>query len=218
MQGGNMRFLAVIFLAGTTMASGEIRDVVKSADIDKMFAQTSESREVLAKTNYALVFRVNSGDTGARKTDPEADEFWFVRKGTAKISLGSGEGSGTRQYSTGAGDVVKVSRTTGYQIAPGPGRFEYVAVRIFATGRRTRIGIGAATEPRPMADVATKAQIHATFAGASKNVLLHSAGALLINHVIYSGAHGPWEVHQTCDDVYFMRIGTARAQLDGTLV
>jgi mannose-6-phosphate isomerase-like protein (cupin superfamily) len=25
-------------------------------------------------------------------------------------------------------------------------------------------------------------------------------------------------VHQTCDDLYFMRMGTAQAQLDGTLV
>ena len=47
---------------------------------------------------------------------------------------------------------------------------------------------------------------------------MHSAGALLINHVIYKGTHGPWEVHQTCDDLYFLRMGTARSQLDGTLV
>ena len=69
-----------------------------------------------------------------------------------------------------------------------------------------------------MADVATKAQIDATFASAMKNVTLHSAGATLINHVIYNGAHGPWEVHQTCDDIYLVRLGSARAQLDGTLV
>ena len=69
-----------------------------------------------------------------------------------------------------------------------------------------------------MATVARKEQIDATLARAEKNVTLHSAGATLINHVVYKGAPGPWEVHQTCDDLYFMRLGTARAQIDGTLV
>jgi len=57
-----------------------------------------------------------------------------------------------------------------------------------------------------------------TLAGADKNVLLHSAGAVLINHVVYLAAPGPWEVHQTCDDLYFVRMGTARAEIDGTLI
>jgi hypothetical protein len=69
-----------------------------------------------------------------------------------------------------------------------------------------------------MPDVVAKAKIDATLASADKNVLLHSAGAVLINHVIYKGAPGPWEVHQTCDDLYCMRMGTARAKLDGTLI
>src|SRR5438309_1879390 len=66
-------------------------------------------------------------------------------------------------------------------------------------------------------DVVKSAEIDATLASAEKNTLLHSGGAVLINHVIYPGAHGPWEVHQTCDDLYFVRMGTARAKLDGTL-
>lgn len=195
-----------------TVASGQIRDVVKSAEVDNLFAAAAPSLAVLTKNNFAVTFRVVSGAPANEQKDPDADEFWFVRNGAAKVSLGA------RQHSVAAGDVVHVPRRSPYRIAPGSGRFEFVAVRVFPAERRLRIGIGAAPEPRPMPDVATKAQIDHTFATAEKNVLLHSAGAVLINHVVYKGTHGPWEVHQTCDDLYFLRVGTARAQLDGTLV
>lgn len=206
-----MRFVAVILLFSSAPGNCELRDVVKSTEIDKMFART-QSLDVLTKPNLAVVFRVAAGEPGGLKNHPDADEFWFVRRGSAKISLAQ------RQYEVGAGDVVNAPRTTPYRIAPAGGRFEYVAVRIFPAERSLRIGIGAGREARPMQDVAAKAQIDATFATAEKNVTLHSAGAVLINHVIYKGTHGPWEVHQTCDDIYFVRLGTARAQLDGTLI
>ena len=198
-----------------TPANCQIRDVVKSAEIDAMFARTTNSLVALAKNNYSVVFRVAAGAPGAAQNDPDADEFWFVRRGTARVSLGA---SDARHYDVQAGAVVSVPRTTPYQIAPAVGRFEYVAVRVFPTTRRMRIGIGAAPQPHPMPDVATKAQIDATFARADKNVLLHSSGAVLINHVVYNREHGPWEVHETCDDLYFVRMGTAYAQIDGTLV
>jgi len=216
-----MRLVTAVVVLGLGAARGEIRDVVKSADIDGMFAQTRQSLEVLAKTNYAVVFRVDQGPPGDWRKHPEADEFWFVRHGTARVTMRGGEGQkggGERHYDAAAGDVVYVSRTTADRTAPGAGRFEYVAVRVFPAARRVRVGIGAAPEPHPMPDVATKARIDATFASADKNVLLHSAGATLINHVVYMAAHGPWEVHQTCDDLYFVRMGTAHAMLDGTLV
>lgn len=205
-----MRWMTVLIVTAAP-ACCQLRDVVKSAEVDKLFAKAAPSLPVLTKNNYAVVFRVAQGPPGGPQSHPEADEFWFVRSGSAKITLGE------RQHSAAAGDVVKVPRTTPYRIAPA-GRFEYVALRIFSEQRKLRVGIGAAPEPRPMADVATKAEIDKTFATAEKNVLLHSAGALLINHVIYKGTHGPWEVHQTCDDLYFLRLGTARAQLDGTLI
>jgi len=205
-----MRYVIAILLLSAWPGCCQIRDVVKSAEIDKMFAGAGQSVEVLAKTNYAVEFRV--GSAGAQQTHPDADEFWFVRHGSAKVSLGE------RNHDVNSGDVVNVPRTTAYQITPAAGRFEYVAVRIFPTERRTRIGIGAAPEPHPMPDVATRMQIDATLANAEKNTLLHSAGVLLINHVIYKAAPGPWEVHQTCDDLYFVRMGNARAKLDGTLI
>lgn len=204
--------LAMAILLMTAAGQGQIRDVMKSAEVDKLFARTGQSLAVLAKNNYAVEFRVHTGSPAATTTDGDADEFWFARRGAVKVSLGSPQ----RHYDVSAGDVVSVPRGTSYQI--GAGRFEYVAVRVFPATRRRRIGIGAAAEPHPMPDVATKAQIDATLATADRNVTLHSAGAVLINHVIYKGAPGPFEVHQTCDDFYFVRNGTARARIDGTLI
>jgi len=159
-----MRFLLVFLLLSAWPGRCQIRDVVKSAEIDQIFARTMQSLEVLAKTNYAVQFRVSSKGPGARQTHPDADEFWFVRYGAAKVALDG------RQHDVAAGDVVSVPRTTPYQITPTTGRFEYVAVRIFPTGRRLRMGIGAAPKPHPMPDVVAKAQIDATLASADKNV------------------------------------------------
>jgi mannose-6-phosphate isomerase-like protein (cupin superfamily) len=197
-------------------AFGQLRDVVKSDEIDKLFARALPSLDVLVKPNIAVVFRVSSGKPGAWEKSSDADEFWFVRHGAAGVSLNAG-----KPYEVTAGDVVNVPRNTAYKItpnAPNATGFEYVAVRVFPAERPLGIGIGAAKTPQPMATVARKAQIDATLASADKNVTLHSAGATLINHVVYKGAPGPWEVHQTCDDLYFMRLGTARAQIDGTLI
>ncbi|MCC6389214.1 MAG: AraC family ligand binding domain-containing protein [Bryobacterales bacterium] len=207
-----MRFPTAILLLSVCPLPAELRDVVKSAEIDKIFAQTSNSADVLAKTNYAVQFRVISAGEAARTAVPDAGEFWFVRRGSADISLSG------RRHQVNAGDVVNVPRGTEYRIRPTAGRFEFVAVRVFPAARRMRIGIGAAPEPLPMPDVSSKAAIDATLATAAKNVTLHSAGAVLINHVIYNAAHGPWEVHQTCDDLYFVRLGSAHAKLDGTLI
>jgi mannose-6-phosphate isomerase-like protein (cupin superfamily) len=214
-----MRFSLTIVLLVSWPACGQLRDVVKSNEVDKMLARAIPSLEVLAKPNIAVVFRVSSGKPGAWEQHSDADEFWFVRHGAAGVSLSTGEvggAEGQQHYDVAAGDVVNVPRNTAYQI--NSTGFEYVAVRVFPAERRLGIGIGAAKTPHPMAAVARKAQIDSTLASADKNVLLHSAGATLINHVVYNGAPGPWEVHQTCDDLYFMRLGTARAQLDGTLI
>jgi len=200
---------------------GQLRDVVKSDEVDKMFARARPSLEVLAKPNLAVVFRASAEKHGAAEKSVDADEFWFVRHGAAGVSLNNGQAVGAKgqqNYEVAAGDVVNVPRNTAYQIIPGAAGFEYVAVRVFPADRPLGIGIGAAKKPHPMAPVARKTQIDATLASADKNVTLHSAGATLINHVVYKGAPGPWEVHQTCDDLYFMRLGTARAQIDGTLL
>lgn len=200
-------------------AYGQLRDVVKSDDVDKMFARATPSIEVLSKPNLALVFRVSSGNAGSWQPPADAEEFWFARHGAADVSLRIGGASSSEtNHKVAEGDVFYLRRNTGYRVTPGASGFEYVAVRVFPAERPLGIGIGATGAPRPMPTVARKAEIDATFASADKNVTLHSAGATLINHVVYKGAPGPWEVHQTCDDYYFMRVGTARAQIDGTVV
>jgi mannose-6-phosphate isomerase-like protein (cupin superfamily) len=216
-----MRLSLTILLLASWPACCQLRDVVKSDEVDKTFARAGPPLEVLAKPNFAVVFRVSSGKPGAWQKHPDADEFWFVHQGVASVSLDAeevGSAAGQQPYEVAAGDVVNVPRNTAYQITPSASGFEYVAVRVFPVERRLGIGIGATRTPHPMSAVERKAQIDATLASADKNVLLHSAGVTLINHVVYKGAPGPWEVHQTCDDLYFMRLGTARAQLDGTLV
>jgi len=216
-----MRFSLTILFLTSWLAYGQLRDVVKSDDVDKMFARAVPSLEVLTKPNFAVVFRVTSGKAGAWQKHPDADEFWFVRHGAARLTLSTGDSRGAlgqEPYDVAAGDVINVPRNSAYQIGPSANGFEYVAVRVFPLERRLGIGIGASKTPAPMPAVARKAQIDATLASADKNVTLHSSGVTLINHVVYKGAPGPWEVHQTCDDLYFMRLGTARAQIDGTLV
>src|SRR5579864_1599302 len=118
-----MRLGTAILLLGAWPGLCQIRDVVKSTEIDEMFARTGQSLEVLAKTNFAVEFRVGSGGAKVRPAHPDADEFWFVRHGSAKVSLDN------RHYDVNEGDVVNVPRATLSRIAPA-GRFEYVAVRI----------------------------------------------------------------------------------------
>jgi mannose-6-phosphate isomerase-like protein (cupin superfamily) len=116
---------AAILLLSAWPGWSQLRDVVKSPEIDKTFASTSHSLAVLTKTNYAVEFRVSSGGQETRKSGPDADEFWFVRRGAAKVVLAG------RSHDVNSGDVISVPRTTAYEISPAPGRFEYVAVRIF---------------------------------------------------------------------------------------
>src|SRR5260370_8279022 len=118
-----MRSLLAILLLSAWPGRCQIRDVVKSSEVEKTFARTEQSLEVLAKTNYAVEFRVSAGSAGAPQAHPDADEFWFVRRGTAKVLL-----AGRRQDVT-AGDVVNVPRTTSYEIPPPPARFPYVTRR-----------------------------------------------------------------------------------------
>ena len=198
-----MKLPIAVLVLGCWPALCQIRDVVKSAEIDRMFGKKLPV-EVLAKNNFAVEFR-----SGARGSDSEADEFWFVRGGSGTVRIGE------RSHTVTAGDVVRVARGTSYS---ADGALRYVAVRIFATERRLKIGQGAGPQARPMAEVVKSAEIDSTLAHADKNTVLHAEGALLINQVIYPGRPGPWEVHQTCDDLYFVRMGAARAKLDGTLI
>jgi mannose-6-phosphate isomerase-like protein (cupin superfamily) len=192
--------------------------VMKNAEVDAQFAKIQDSWDVYTKTNHAVTFRV------ATKNQPstnhqEADEYWFVRKGTAKVTLQAG---GTpASASVSGGDVVYVPRDVAYAIEPSA-RFEYVALRVFTprpSGRGAGAGRGGgAPLPEPTSYFATKAQIDKTFADEPRSTQLRFPGGATVNMIIYNGAIGPYESHEDVDQIYFVRHGTAKAAYDGRLI
>jgi mannose-6-phosphate isomerase-like protein (cupin superfamily) len=219
----SQRCFAVLLLTWCLIRGAGNPDVVKSAEIDAMFARMEGPLNMVAKTNYVVVLRSHSGSRSPWVIHPEADEFWFVRRGSATVILGDYTsmagvaGGSARQYSANPGDVVSVPRSKAYQLETSAGRFDYIAVRIFPAELRPRVGAAPAS-PQPMPTVASSSMIDEALTRSNQNVLLHSAGPTLINQVVYYRAPGPWEVHMACDDMYFWRLGTGKAQIDGTLV
>ena len=195
--------------------------VMKSADVDAHFAKIQDSWDVYTKTNHAVTFRVNT-----KKLPPtnheEADEYWFVRKGSAKVALHTGTPATSVPQGVGAGDVVYVPRNVPYEIDPGASRFEYVAVRIFTPRAAARGGgaerAGGAPLPEPTTYLATKAQIDKTFADEPRSTQLRFPAGGNIAMIIYNGAIGPYESHEDIDQIYVVRHGTAKAAYDGRLV
>ena len=176
------------------------------------------------KPNHAVVFRVISAP-GPWQTHPEADEFWFVRRGAAKLSLAeytlaAGVTPPGKTFDLAAGDVAYVPRNLSYQISASS-RVEYVAVRVFSSQPRvSTLPAGAKPRvPRPAPNVVPGAQIAETFKTMAdsriKSQPFHSAGAISIGQNLYDGAPGPWESHEITDQIYFVRSGTTRAFLDG---
>jgi mannose-6-phosphate isomerase-like protein (cupin superfamily) len=217
------RCFPVLLLTLLPVRGAGIPDVLKSAEIDALFARIEGSLNVVAKTNYVVALRSHSGSLSPWVIHPEADEFWFVRRGSGKLvladytSMTGVAGGSAKQYSASAGDVVSVPRGKAYQVEASAGRFDYVAVRIFPAELRPHPGAGTAS-PQPMPTVAMSSMIDEALTRSNQNVLLHSAGPTLINQVVYDRAPGPWEVHMACDDMYFWRVGNGKAQIDGTLV
>src|SRR5438132_61251 len=142
----------------------------------------------------------------------EADEYWFVRKGAAKVTL-----AGAAPHDIAAGDVVYVPRSMAYDIDPSS-RFEYVALRVFAPTHAGR-GAGAAGAMRQATSYfAGKADIDKTFASEPISTALRFPGGATVNEIIYNGAIGPYESHEVVDQIYFVRYGSAKAIYDGRLV
>ena len=196
--------------------------VMKSADVDAAFAKIQESWDAFVKTNHAVTFRVTAR-TRPRTSHPEADEYWIVRRGSAKVTLAPTGATGDTN-DVAAGDVVYVPRSVDYEIAPTGGRFEYVALRIFVPRPARGAGAGrggaggGAPAPEPTSYIATKAHIDGTFANEPRTTQLRFRGGGSLNMIIYNGAIGPYESHETADQIYFVRYGTAKAAYDGRLV
>ncbi len=189
--------------------------VMKSADVDALFARIQDSWDVYTKTNHAVTFRVATRNLPATPHQ-EADEYWFVRKGTAKVTLDTGVTPASA--SVRGGDVVHVPRNVAYAIEPS-GRFEYVALRIFAPPPPSRgAGPGGEGASQPTSYFARKADIDKTFASEPRSTQLGFPGGANVSMIIYDGAIGPYESHEVVDQIYFVRHGTAKAALDGRLI
>ncbi len=219
--------LALAFPAES--ATGQIRDVLKSAEIDAMFARTGESLVAHDTSEYSVVFNVVGDDRGSPTMNSSADEIWFVRSGRAGLSVGEslvdprpaksgsflGSGiKGSRHYEIGAGDVVNLPRNTAYQVTATDGRLAYVAVRVLPETAHPDRRL---SEPAPMADVLKSATRDAVFAENDSNQPLHSVRNLNVNYVIYKGRPGPWESHRGCVDIYFVHTGSGIAHLGGEI-
>jgi mannose-6-phosphate isomerase-like protein (cupin superfamily) len=185
--------------------------VMKSADVDAAFAKITDSWDVYTKTNHAVTFRVATKKTGPTN-HTEADEYWFVRKGAAKVALGS-----DAPHNVAAGDVVYVPRNMPFDIDPSA-RFEYVALRVFAPRPPARGAGAAASVPAATSYFASKADIDKTFATEPQTAYLRFPGGATVNEIIYNGAIGPYESHEDVDQIYFVRYGSAKAIYDGRLV
>ena len=211
-------------------AAAEIQDVLKSEQIDAMFAQTRDSLVAHQDPRYAVVFKVSEGKPGPYTMSSNADEVWFVRSGSARLTMGSsltdatesspGESVGSgieagRQHEIGAGDVVNLPRNTAYQIDPGTGRLAYVAVRVFPQEAHPDRALA---EAAPMGDLLKKSVRDAVFANNDSNQPLHSVRNIGVNYVIYKGRPGPWEAHRGCVDIYFVHTGGGIAHLGGEIV
>jgi mannose-6-phosphate isomerase-like protein (cupin superfamily) len=186
--------------------------VMKSADVDANFAKIQDSWDVYTKTNHAVTFRVAIRKTGMT-SHTEADEYWFVRKGAAKVALAGGA-----PHDVAAGDVVYVPRNMAYDIDPSA-RLEYVALRVFAPLPPARgTGAGSAAMPQPTSFFAARAQIDQTFATEPRSATLLFPGGASVSEIIYNGAIGPYESHEDVDQIYFIRYGSAKAIYDGRLI
>ena len=130
---------APAFPDSVTVSSGPhsnlFRHVMKKAEVLAALAQVKDSQDLFVKSNAALTLRVSSNRTKLPwKLHTEADELWFVYRGSAKVSLAPfslqvGVTPPGETYEVGEGDIVNVPRHVAYQIMPTGGRFEYVALR-----------------------------------------------------------------------------------------
>src|SRR5262249_31355977 len=152
----------------------EIKDVLKGSEIDRLLAQTGESLKVHQKPNFAVSLRVAQGKPAAPRMQTGVDEVWFVRRGEAAVTLGA------QRHNVAAGDIVYAPRDRTFQVDPGKGRLEYVAVQVFpATGRPAPGGF---IPGGHMPDVLKKSVIDGVFATAEKNQPIHTGSNFTVNY------------------------------------
>jgi mannose-6-phosphate isomerase-like protein (cupin superfamily) len=204
--------------------------LMTKAEVLAALAQVKDSQDLVVKTNFAITLRAASNTTKLPfKVHTEADELWFVYKGSAKVTLAPfslqlGVTPPGNTYDAAEGDIVNVPRGMAYQVMPA-GRFEYVAVRKFlvpppTTGR----GGGGGTPPAfpgTPPTIVTKAQIDKIYATATASVPIYPG----ITANLYNGGPdgvkwgpfdgGPVENHERDEHLYIATYGTGKAYMDG---
>ena len=204
--------------------------LMTKAEVLAALAQVQDSQDLVVKTNFAITLRAASNKTKLPwKLHTEADELWFVYKGSAKVSLAPfslqlGVTPPGNTYDAAEGDIVNVPRGMAYQVMPS-GRFEYEALRKFlvpppAAGR----GGGGGTPPAfpgTPPPVVTKAQIDKIYATATASVPIYPG----ITANLYNGGPdgvkwgpfdgGPVENHERDEHLYIATYGTGKAYMDG---
>ena len=202
-----MRLTVCLLFSIAIPLAAEIRDVLKSSEIDARFSGPQRDLTLHERPNFAILLKVLDGKAGPVETRTDGDDILHIRRGSAAITLAG------RKHLVAAGDLVHIPRNTGRLIDPGNGRVEYVVVRIFPSGE----GLPPRRGPR-MPDVLKKSDIEATFAKFDSNQPIHASANYTLNYVIYTGRSGPYEAHRGCVDIYFMQVGTGTAHLGGEIV
>jgi mannose-6-phosphate isomerase-like protein (cupin superfamily) len=199
--------------------------LMTKAEVLAALAQVQDSQDLIVKTNFAITLRAASNTTKLPwKVHTEADELWFVYRGSAKVSLAPfslmvGVTPPGKTYDANVGDIVNVPRGMAYQVMPS-GRFEYVCVRKFlipppATGR------AGGPPPGPPPTIVTKAEIDKIYATATASVPVYQG----ITANLYNGGPdgvkwgpqpgGPVENHDRDEHLYIGTYGKAKAYMDG---
>ena len=102
--------------------------------------------------------------------------------------------------------------------SPRP-RFEYVALRVFTPrARREERAPEAGVPPSRRRILPGRRTSTKRSPSEPRSTQLRFPGGGNVSMIIYNGAIGPYESHETVDQIYFVRHGTAKAAIDGRLV
>ena len=199
--------------------------VMTKAEVLKALAQVKDSQDLVVKSNFALTLRVASNKTRLPwKEHVDADELWFVYRGSAQVSLAPfslqlGITPPGTTHEVSEGDIVNVPRGMAYQVMPN-GRLEYLAVRKFAI-QPPPAGRAGGPPPGPPPTVTKKAEIDQFFSTSITSSPLFPG----INRIVYFGGPGgakfgdypggPVENHETDEHLYVVAHRQAKATLDG---
>ena len=191
-------------------ARADIRDVMKSADIDAALARSKPGEHSLhTQSNFSVLAGVREGKATAAEIHKDGGTFMHIRKGSGTFVVSG------RKHEIARGDLLHVPRNTSYQIDTAGGRIEYLAIRVFGDNPARA---AAAKSSRQIPDVLKANVIDATFAYNSTNQPIGSTPAYSTNFVIYAGRTPPFEIHEQCVDIAVVRAGSGDIQVGGTIV